>query len=71
MTNGKTLVITLFPASKPQNHIIKKSQSLIFARQRANKKRYPNPNPNLKLNPTCNLSSNPNVNPNLNSKSKP
>ena len=50
MANGKTSVIALFPASKPYNHIIRKRQSLIPPRQRANKKRYPSPNPNLKLN---------------------
>ena len=40
-----------------------KQQSL-FARQGANEKLYPSPNPYLKLNPNCN----PNLNPNSKSK---
>ena len=67
MDNSKTSVLALFPYSELSNFIIWKKQSL-FERQGANKKLYPSPNPNLKLNPNCNPSSNPNVNPNPNLK---
>ena len=70
MGNGKTLVLTLFPASEQKIPIIYKKTKLFCTPECKQKNSILALNHNLKLNPNCNPGSNPNVNPNPNSKSK-